>query len=291
MKYIKNRNIYKINEGWLDEKLKSIESDIIKAIITNLAKPFSKWSTTFKDKWVTIKPDDISYQFLENLNSAFNFIYSEIDKITNPDELLDILDNLSSTFILIKDDLNKVLIKDLGENPNINGLKSILDDLFTKVNNGIESLTDDYNSKLEEQELLDSKKRESITIIKNMFKNIESDINNEDYSKMLEDNKDNSAIFKVGDMVKYKKEEYDDNKQPNDQPENIAEGEVKEINGDIVLISNKNIGKDIEKNISDILIFKEDKKKKEEELKTELGKLKEDPKKLAQVLDFVKELK
>lgn len=291
MKYIKNRNIYKINEGWLDEKLKSIDSDIMKAIITNLAKPFSKWSSTFKDKWSTIKPDDISYQFLENLNLAFSFIYGEIDKITNPDELLDILDNLSSTFILIKDDLNKVLIKDLGQTPNINGLKSILDDLFSKVDEGIEALTDDYNTKLGEEDLLDSKKRESVTIIKNMFKNIESEINSEDYSKMLEDNKDNSTMFKVGDVVKYKKEEYIDNKSPNEQPENVAEGEVMEINGDIVLIKNKNIGKDIEKNISDILIFKEDKAKKQEELKTELGKLKDDPKKLSKVLDFVKELK
>jgi hypothetical protein len=166
-----------------------------------------------------------------------------------------------------------------------------LDDLFDKVNEGIEALAEDYNTKVNDEEILESKKRESIATIKNIFKNIESEINSEDYNKMLDENKDNSTMFKVGDVVKYKKEEYIDNKSPNEQPENIADGEVKEINGDIVLISNKNVGKDIEKNISDILIFKEDKAKKQEELKTELGKLKDDPKKLSKVLDFVKELK
>ena len=44
------------------------------------------------------------------------------------------------------------------------------------------------------------------------------------------------------------------------------------------------------KNISDIIIQKVDKSKKIQDLKTDLGKIKDDPKKLAKVMDFVKTL-
>lgn len=289
MKYILNRNHFKLNEGWLEEKIKPIESNIIKAILTNWVKPFSKWMDTIKDKWTSIKGVDIAYQFLANLNKSIEFLTIELQKTTNPKDLEDIIDNLTSTNSLLKDEFIKKLMSDIAENANLNGYIAAIKDMFDIIEENIENLTEQYSG-IDKIENLEAKKKEAIKIFKDMFKNIEEAINNKDYEKIIEENKENAEAFKVGDAVSYKKEEFDESKPVNDQPENIGKGIVKSIDNENVVIENRDLGKDITKNISDIIIQKVDKSKKIQDLKTDLGKIKDDPKKLAKVMDFVKTL-
>ena len=290
MKYIKNRNIYKINEGWLDDKLKATTSDVVKAIITNWVKPFSKLMDSLKDKWVNIKGEDIVYQFLASLNKSFEFLNTEITKVTDSVDLEDLLSNVSSTNMLLKDEFIKKLISTQNDNVNLNGYSALVKQLFDNIEDNINGITDEYKSKLEETENMEKNKKDVQELFKTLFKNCEEEIHNIDPNSIIEENKDNKTTFKVGDTVKYKKEDFNDKLEVDEQPDNIAEGEVKQIDDDLITIFNKQIGKDIQKNITDIIQTNDNKQKSSDELKSELGKIKDEPRKIKKILDFVKSL-
>lgn len=290
MKYIRSRNFYKVNEGWLDDKLKSTKSDAVKAIITNWAKPFSKLMGNIKDKWTNIKGEDIVYQFLTSLNKSFEFLNTEVNKITDSIDLEDLLSNISSINMLLKDEFVKNLISAQNTNPNINGYSALVKNLFDNIEDNINGITDEYKSKLEESENMEKNKKDVLELFKTLFKNCEEEIHNMDPNSTIEENKENKTTFQIGDIVKYKKEEFNDKLGIDQQPDNIAEGEIKQIEYNKVIIFNKQIGKDIQKDITDIIRTDDPRKKASEELKSELGEIKDDTRKIKKVLAFVKSL-
>lgn len=290
MKYIKHRNIFRINEGWLDDKLKATNSDVVKAIITNWVKPFSKLMESIKDKWVNIKGEDVVYQFLSSLNKSFEFLNSELIKVTDSADLEGLLSTISSTNMLLKDEFIKKLISTQNDNPNINGYSALVRQLFDDIEDNINGISDEYKSKLEESENMEKNKKDIQQLFRTLFKNCEEEIQNIDSNSIIDENKDNKTSYKVGDIVKYKKEEFNDKLEIDEQPDNVAEGEIKQIEDDKVIIFNKQIGKDIQKDISDIIQNNDNKKRASDELKSELGKIKDEPRKIKKILDFVKNL-
>ncbi len=292
--YIINRQAYFriVNEGWLDQKIKSTTSDIIKAIITNYVKSFNKLFTTFKDKWQNIKQNDIRFIFLQTLNTSFDSVYNEVDKITDPQDISNILDNIDTLNNLLKEDCVKKLNSDLKDNTKLNSILNIINTLFESINSNIKSYEEEFNSKIESIELLEKKKKEVNNLLNTLFKNIEEEIKNIDLEKIWDSEVKSNLLFKIGDLVKYKTENYDDSKPKETQQDNIADGEIKSIEGEKITILNKNINKEVVKDSSEIITDVDDNlEKTQTELKTELGKLKESPKQLNKVLDFIKNLK
>jgi hypothetical protein len=181
--------------------------------------------------------------------------------------------------------------------------------LFGMFKDEMSRLKTDFDKKFAAAKDLNAKKQARIAEIKAVVDNFKKKINDEKLikdatEKYKEENKVEAGggdsisdevlksystkekpVTKLADLtglvVRYKREEYDDNKKPEDQEDLIAKGTVKTASQDTVKIYNDKIKKVITKESGDILPKQEENEDEaQKDLKTELGKIKEDPEKM-----------
>jgi hypothetical protein len=131
------------------------------------------------------------------------------------------------------------------------------------------------------------------TVIAKLINNVKA-IREEDVRAVLsKEGIEAAPNFEVKDMVKYKTKKFDPNKDEDDQPEGgVAQGEVRKIEGDKVIIKNPNLEYEFEKSKGDIIgkvSVEEEKEAEGENAKKAaeaLGKIKTDEEKMSKVAKF-----
>lgn len=289
MKYIYTKEQYlKINEAWFDDKLKSL-SDPLKDIFTQYLKPFTKLFPIIYNTEKILKGEDLKLNIEDTLDKSFQSMIKEIPKCNTPEELdSDLWDYLSQFNVNIKNSILNELNDKFKENSNLNSYKSVLSDIFNKMNNISNSLRKDYIDAVQKVDSIKEKEKIAADKIDNLYKVFKSEIDEEDYNEIF-DNKEYNGEYLVNDIIQYKLEGYDDSKKQENQKELVGKGRIKEIKDNEFIVIDEASNKELSLEMEQIL-GKEDLKLSQDKLKSELGKIKDDEFKLGKVLSFVQKM-
>ena len=113
-------------------------------------------------------------------------------------------------------------------------------------------------------------------------------IDEKDILNFLNKNKiEISPKYKVGDIVKYKKDDFNDNLSIENQADKLSSGEIKRIDGDFYLIYNKGLNKEVKKGKEDVVsLDNESKSEASKKLAISLGKIKNNDELMSKVFKF-----
>lgn len=164
----------------------------------------------------------------------------------------------------------KEQIMTIDDNTHLPELKKLLSNSINNPDN-LKEITLNYVNKL----------------ISSIVSSIKS-IDEKDIISFLAKNKIEIAPkYKVGDIVKYKKDDFNDNLSIENQGDKITTGEIKKIEGDFYLIYNKDLNKEIKKNKEDIIGLNNEKKSEiSQKLAMSLGKIKDNDELISKVFKF-----
>lgn len=289
MKYIYTKEKYKkINEAWFDDKLKAL-SEPLRDIFTQYLKPFTKLFPIIYNTEKVLTGEDLKLNLEDTLDKSFNAMYKEIPKCNTPEELdSDLWDYLSQFNVNIKDSILKEINTKFENNSNLNSYKSVIGDIFNKMNTISNSLRKDYIDAIQKLDSIKEKEKFAQTKLENLFKVFKSEIDDEDYNEIFS-KKEYNGEYTINDIVLYKLEGYDENKKKEVQEDFIGKAKILSIKDDEITCIDEKSNKEVTINMSDAL-GKEDLVQAQTLLKTELGKIKDDDFKLSKVLNYVKKL-
>ena len=310
MKYIKSYQSYKeerVNEEFVGSLLKAA-TGAFKNFLTNLLAPFKTMKDDFKKG---MKMEEVKKKISIALDSVLKNATQNINKAKDEKEMNDMTDafmkEIDEKMIEFDKEIKSIKESKIFENASQDTLIGARV-MFGMLKNEFHKRKQEFDKKFAEAKDLAAKKTVAITRLKSVIEGYKKKISDENMLKQatdkykeennIEATENSDAVLKsyevekiediIGKEVKYKREDYDDNKKPEEQKEMTATGEVKKVDGDQLTIFNKNINKEIKKDISEILAKEvEEGENSGNILKTKLGEIKDDPEKMKKVADIV----
>ena len=314
MKYIKTYESFnRIDEGIFGDLLKSA-TGAFKNFLGGISAPFKTFKDDFKKG---MKAVDIKNKITKAVDDAFKSASDNINKATTDAEIMQMVDGFNKQISDLRTSFD-TQIKEVKESKVFEG--AIQNGLigarvmFDIIKNKLDTIKQEFDKKFIEAKDLAAKKQAAIDTIKKAVDEFKTTIQNEDVLKKkveeyktankIVDTVDNKILTSyeankpeelIGKTVRYKRDDYDDSKKPEEQEDMIASGEVKKIDKDIIYIFNTKLNKEIKKDIGDILVKLGDggQEKEDEKIDIEVKvkKLKEEKPdsvdKLSKFIDFI----
>lgn len=309
MKYLKTYDSYKdsnTNEG-LGEVFRSAKG-AMKNFLGGLLTPFKNIVSDFKKG---MRLEDIKKEMGTSLDTMLKNATSGIQKAKDESEI----NQMTDAFMKELDEKLAEFDKEISTIKESKIYEGAIQDAMIggRVLFGI--LKDEYNrqkiefdKKYAEAKDLNTKKQVGISRLKSIVDGYKKKVSNEVVVKAATDKYkiDHKITAKqvdpnilksyevtkfeelVGKEVSYKREDYINGKDPEDQKDMIAKGDVKKVEGDKITIFNKNINKEIVKSTSDI-IAKEGvlSTNPEESIKKQLTDIKTQPEKMKKISEIL----
>lgn len=223
MKYLRNYNQYKINEGWLGNKINEWDNDT-KSVMVSFIQPFKSIIKDVKD-WKTVNnPEKVKIDIMKSMEVSFNTLNNTIQKVTKPETLYRIYDDINQMIIL----LNDVIIKELGTSlkesieSTSSGLKLVINGILDIFKEEMKKYKSNYIDSIKESENIDDKRVSAISTFSEIFNKIKTGIKSvnvdtlmgkgEDLFKGHRGHKDNRSVdLKPDEKVKYVKKSGEEN--------------------------------------------------------------------------------
>lgn len=220
MKYLRNYNQYKINEGWLGNKINEWDNDT-KIVMVDFIKPFKELVKSLKDWKTTINPEKIKIDISNSLEISFNSLNSTIRKVKKPETLYRIYDDINQMVIL----LNDVLVKDLNTSikesieSSSSGLKLVINGIFDQFKEDLKKYKSDYIDSLKSEESIDNKRTKSIELFNKLFNKIRTSIKSINVDTLMArgedlfkgDKRKDNIDLKPDEKIKYVKKSGEEN--------------------------------------------------------------------------------
>lgn len=294
MDYIKSFKLFK--EGWVSDKINELdgESKVLLKSFTDPYKEMGKYLTKWKDG---VGSEEIKSDILKSIKKSFDDLISNLNGVSSNSEVGDeMYDNLVTSLVYIKDTLKKELRNYISESKifemdsvEYSGYEIIISKIFDTLIDALKRGKADYKS-ISGVNIKD-KVKSIIKFFNDIHTEIEKSIDSLDIKKLMNTNKSKyaeSGGYKVDQVIKYKTDRYDDNKDPSQQPEMVAVGKIKSIVGDIVTIYNKKLNKMISKSVGDIIgIYQKNVYLINDEIKKKLNDYKSDEEKMDKILKII----
>lgn len=282
MKYIKtyesfkNQRYNKVDEGFFD--LLKNATGAFKNFLTSMATP---WKNLKEDIKKGMKFTEVKDRIIKAVDEILKTSTENIKKATDEAGIIQMtsgfdtqMEELSKTY---EDEIkkikeSKVTVLNEGKLQNVLiGAKVMIDILKSKT----AEIKKEYDEKFAKATDLEAKKNVAITKIKTIVEDFKKKISDEalikqkteDYkeqnnivSKLSDDILKSYNVTKVDELkdkeIRYKREDYDDSKEPDQQEDNIGTGKVTKIENENVFIFNSKINKELKKSFDDIIIAK-----------------------------------
>ena len=294
MDYMKSFRLFK--EGWVSDKINELEgeSKVIMQAFTEPYKDLGKCASNWKDG---VNSTQIKSDISDIIKKSFDNLTSTLNGVSSNSEIGDeMYDDLVTSLVYIRDTLKKELRNYISESKTyemntveFNGYESIISKIFDTLIDLLKRGKVEYKS-ISGTNIKD-KVKSIISFFNNIHTEIEKSINTLDIKSIMNNSKSKSAEddgYKVDQVVKYKTDKWDDNKDVHQQPEMIAVGKIKSIVGDNVTLYNKKLNRTLVKPIGDIIgIYQKNVHLINDEIKKKLSDYKSDEEKMDKILKLI----
>jgi hypothetical protein len=296
MKYIKKYESFKserseeVNEGLMD--ILRAAGGALKNFLTGIMAPFKTIKDDFKKG---LKFEEVKTKFITAMDQLLKTASDNINKAKDENEINQMNDAFTKELEEKMAEFDKE-IKTVKESKLYEGkVQNALIGgrvLFGMVKAEYDRLKKDFDTKFAQAKDLAAKKTVAIQRIKEVIESSKKKIGDEKLvsaatQKYKQDNKivttDNPEILKsygvtkkeelVGKEVRYKTKKFDANKKPEEQPDNVGKLKVLKVTADGLIFDGEK--EDFEKKMDDVLPAEGAGKNPEDELKTNLGDVKQ----------------
>jgi len=208
MKYIKSYVKYRLNEGWLGNKINEWDNDT-KVVMVDFIKPFKDIVKSLPDWKTTNSPEKVKIGILNSFETSFNSLNNNIGKLKKKETLLRMYDDIIQMIVL----LNDVISKDLNNNEDESNssLKLVIDGILDVIKDRLKSSKMIYIDKVKKADGIDTKRSESTLFFREIFNKIKTDIKEVNVDvlsvKGEEASKNSSRINKSDDNMELKADE------------------------------------------------------------------------------------
>jgi hypothetical protein len=298
MRYLNRYN--KFCESWLSDNEKKA-SGIMKELFTTTMTLSKKIESKLIDWTNDLNIEEIRNEFSDFYNELFDNIYSIVEKSTDNDDIEEgLFNNIRMSLIDIDKEYTNKLKGYIAESKlnemnqsEFGGISQIISGIIKVAIDVLNETEEGYKEALSKTDNFTDKKSQSIK----EFKSIENKISDNLKSLNIKDLSDKGKTklaggendeYKVDQVVRYKRDSWDNTVAESEQPENIAQGQIKEINGDTLSILNLKNKKTYNKKVSDILgNININGRVIVDQLRNKLASIKDEPNKMADVLKLV----
>jgi len=212
MKYLRNYNQYKINEGWLGNKTNEWDNDT-KVVMVDFIKPFKDIIKNIKDWKTTINAEKVKIDIMRSIETSFNTLNNNLKKVKKPETLYRIYDDITQMIILLNDIIVKELdvLKESIESTT-SGLKLVINGILGSIKDEMSQYKSNYIDSIQKKENIDDKRVSAISIFDKIFDKIKTSVKSINVDVLMvrgEDlfkgNKDKSGSIdlKPDEKVKY----------------------------------------------------------------------------------------
>ena len=212
MKYLRNYNQYKINEGWLGNKTNEWDNDT-KVVMVDFIKPFKDIIKNIKDWKTTINAEKVKIDIMKSIETSFNTLNNNLKKVKEPETLYRIYDDITQMIILLNDIIVKELdvLKESIESTT-SGLKLVINGILGSIKDEMSQYKSNYIDSIQKKENIDDKRVSAISIFDKIFDKIKTSVKSINVDVLMvrgEDlfkgNKDKSGSIdlKPDEKVKY----------------------------------------------------------------------------------------
>jgi len=212
MKYLRNYNQYKINEGWLGNKTNEWDNDT-KVVMVDFIKPFKDIIKNIKDWKTTINAEKVKIDIMRSIETSFNTLNNNLKKVKEPETLYRIYDDITQMIILLNDIIVKELdvLKESIESTT-SGLKLVINGILGSIKDEMSQYKSNYIDSIQKKENIDDKRVSAISIFDKIFDKIKTSVKSINVDVLMvrgEDlfkgNKDKSGSIdlKPDEKVKY----------------------------------------------------------------------------------------
>lgn len=299
MKYIRtfkqHKNPTHINEGWLGDKMNEWDNDI-KDVMVAFVTPFKSLIKNIND-WKTVTdPDKVKIDIQNSMDISFNSLEGSIDKVSKPETLIRLYDDIDQVIVHLNDVFNKELTINESIESTSAGIKMVIGGILDKFKDKFKEFKSEYIDMLIDSESIDDKRQNSKSKFKEIYNKIKTEIKSVDVDTLMSRGENsykgngeanNNIDLKPDDIVRYNMK---------DGEENIAIVTNKQDVEDDSLVSLRSEdGNDtfiIQKNqIIEVIGEKEDNEVTKNNIISNVDKIGNDEEKLRKTNNFINKLK
>jgi hypothetical protein len=238
MKHLNKYIDFKVNEGWLSDRL-SEASEGVKTALSDFAKPFENIAKKVKTDWQEeFNAENVRKDLIDSLGKSFDSMIKAMDKMEVQEDVQTIFDEIDQALVQFNDQLGKEIdnmvvkesIKSYNDFFTVNeaqesvmaGLKAAIDNVIQQAKDKLSEVREDYlkifeqEDDAEEVKALDTMKEEAKEFFKKISKEIENNIKGLDIKTIVDDAKakveteksTNQEDYQPGQLLKYTKKRW-----------------------------------------------------------------------------------